>query len=91
MRFAAGAHEWRHCGFAELKVHGAFKVFGSSPSAASGFIEDRCFRADGFIIRAKTTIRTNGFFVRAGFGSAAAGEPRFHVDKNHPHENAVFE
>jgi hypothetical protein len=37
------------------------------------------------------TIRTNGFFVRAGFGRAAAGEPRFYADKHHPYKNAVSE
>jgi hypothetical protein len=28
--------------------------------------------ADGFIIRAQATIRTDGFFVRAGFAKACA-------------------
>jgi len=46
---------------------------------------------DGFIIGAKTTIRTNGFFVRAGFSCAAAGQPRFDTDKQHPYQNAVSE
>ena len=46
------------------------KGFGSSPPPVSGFIEERCFRADGFIIRTKATIRTNGFFVGAGFLAA---------------------
>jgi hypothetical protein len=29
-------------------------------------------RADGFIIRAQATIRTDGFFVRAGLGNTCA-------------------
>jgi hypothetical protein len=29
-------------------------------------------RADGFIIRAQATIRTDGFFVRAGFANTSA-------------------
>jgi hypothetical protein len=29
-------------------------------------------RADGFIIRAQSTIRTDGFTVRAGFGKTCA-------------------
>jgi hypothetical protein len=29
-------------------------------------------RADGFIIRAQATIRTDGFFVRAGFAKTCA-------------------
>jgi hypothetical protein len=60
----------------------ALKGFGLVPSCRQRFAEDRCFRANEFIIRSKTTIRTNGFFVRAGFGSAAAGEPRFYTYKN---------
>jgi hypothetical protein len=38
----------------------------------NGFIHDRRFRADGFIIRAQATIRTDGFFVRAGFAKTCA-------------------
>ena len=65
------------------------RVLVRPPPAASGFIEDRCFRADGFIIRAKATIRINGFFVGAGLGSAAAGQPRIDTDQHHPYQYAV--
>ena len=65
------------------------------PSCCEQFTEDRCFRAGGFIIRAKATIHTNGFIVRAGFGSAAAGQPRFdtrfYIGPHHPYQNAVSE
>jgi len=58
----------------------------------SGFIEDRCFRVDGIIISAREKpIRTNGLFVRAGVGSAAAGQPLFCTDKHHPYKKAVSE
>ena len=67
------------------------KGFSLVPSGCERLTEDRCFRADGLIIRAKATIRTNGFFVDAVFGSAAAGQPRVHTDKHHPYENAVSE
>ena len=43
----------------------------------SGFIKERFFHADGFIIRVKKTIRTNGFSFVRGFGGAAAGQPHF--------------
>ena len=33
------------------------------PSCCEQFTEDRCFRAGGFIIRAKATIHTNGFIA----------------------------
>jgi hypothetical protein len=36
------------------------------------FFKDRRLRADGFIIRAQATIRTDGFFVRAGFANTCA-------------------
>jgi hypothetical protein len=38
----------------------------------NGFSKDRRLRADGFIIRARATIRTDGFFVRAGFRKTCA-------------------
>jgi hypothetical protein len=38
----------------------------------NGFSKDRCLRADGFIIRAQATIRTDGISVRAGFGNTCA-------------------
>jgi hypothetical protein len=41
----------------------------------SGFSKDRRLRADGFIIRAQATIHTDGFSVRAGFGSASTFSP----------------
>jgi hypothetical protein len=34
--------------------------------------KDRRLRADGFIIRAQATIRTNSFSVRAGFANTCA-------------------
>jgi len=34
---------------------------------ASGFIQDRRLHADSFIIRMQSTIRTDGFIVRARF------------------------
>jgi hypothetical protein len=37
------------------------------------------------------TIRTNGFFIGADIGSAAAGQPRFETDKHHSSQNAVSE
>jgi hypothetical protein len=33
----------------------------------------------------------SGFFVRAGFGRAAAGEARFYTDEHHPNKNVVSE
>jgi hypothetical protein len=35
----------------------------------NGFLKDRRLRADGLIIRAQATIRTDGFSVRAGFAN----------------------
>jgi hypothetical protein len=46
-------------------------------------------RADGFIIHAQATIRTDGFFVRAGFCKklrAARANPVFCMDTNHPYK-----
>jgi len=37
-----------------------------------GFLKDRRLRADGFIIRAQATIRTDGFSVRAGLSNTCA-------------------
>jgi hypothetical protein len=34
------------------------------------FLQDRRFRSDSFIIRAKVSIRTDGFIVRAGFAKS---------------------
>jgi hypothetical protein len=47
------------------KTNGVLKV--NRPNEETGFPKDRRLRADGFIIRAQATIRTDGFFVRAGF------------------------
>jgi hypothetical protein len=38
----------------------------------NGFPKDRRLREDGFIILAQATIRTDGFFVRAGFANNCA-------------------
>jgi hypothetical protein len=38
----------------------------------NGFLKDRRLHADGFIIRAQAMIRTDGFFVRAGFANTCA-------------------
>jgi hypothetical protein len=38
----------------------------------NGFFIDRRLRADSLIIRAQATIRTDGFFVRAGFANTCA-------------------
>jgi hypothetical protein len=55
---------------------------------------DRRLCTDGFIIRAQATIRTDGFFVRAGFAKACAlrAQPRpICTDTQHPYKlNAVF-
>ena len=71
------------------------KVLARPLAVASCLLKIVFFRADGFIIRAKATNRTNGFFVRAGFGSAAAGRIqicktqqsmqaiRFHGERSH--------
>jgi len=37
-----------------------------------GFLNDRRLRADGLIIRAQATIRTDGFSVRAGLANTCA-------------------
>jgi hypothetical protein len=39
----------------------------------NGLPNDRRLCADGFIIRAQATIRTDGLFVRAGFAETCAG------------------
>src|SRR5450830_1612796 len=38
----------------------------------NGFFKDRRLRADGLIIRAQATIRTDGFSVRAGLANTCA-------------------
>jgi hypothetical protein len=45
---------------------------GLSESISKGLPKDRRLRADGIIIRALATIRTDGFFVRAGFANMCA-------------------
>jgi hypothetical protein len=50
-------------------------------------------RADGLIIRAQAAIRTDGFFVRAGFGNTCAlRAPTSFSVRIHPirTENEVF-
>jgi hypothetical protein len=50
------------------------KSAGKKPfqNEGNGFFNDRRLRADGFIIRVQATIRTDGFFVRAGSAKTCA-------------------
>ncbi|MBK5105520.1 MAG: hypothetical protein JJE42_14840, partial [Burkholderiales bacterium] len=56
----------------------------------NGFLKDRRLRADGFIIRAQATIRTDGLFRPCRFSQnlrAARANRAFGADTNHPYQN----
>jgi hypothetical protein len=56
-----------------------------------GLPNDRRLRADGFIIRAQATIRTDDFSVRAGFANTCCASPVFCTDTHHPCKNGVLQ
>jgi hypothetical protein len=46
----------------------------------NGLHKDRRLRADGFIIRAQATIRTDGFLSVQGFGNCCAAQATIRTD-----------